>query len=94
MQSQNENMKDLERLEHKFKLLFSVLDTTLNVVIKEKNTSEEKLDKLYTLNKDNEFADYSEQEMIHTERRVFSQLKYILKIITTKMEEVRDEMEK
>ncbi len=89
-----QNMKDLEKLQYKFNQLFSVLDSTINFVIKQKNKSHDKLDKLLTMQKDNEFADTSLQEMIHSERRVYSELKQILKITTTKLEGVKNEFEK
>lgn len=89
-----ENMKDLERLNTKFKLMFGVLEHTIDVIVKEKNKSHDHLDKLLTMQKDNQFADTSLQEMIHSERKLYSNLKFILRSITTKMEEVKNAMEK
>jgi len=89
-----ENMKDLETLNKKFKQMFSVLESTIDIIVKEKNKSHDNLDKLLTMQKDNQFADSSLQEMIHSERKLYSNLKFIIRSITTKMEEVKNEMEK
>tara|TARA_R110000803_G_scaffold64463_3_gene125480 strand:+ start:47 stop:313 length:267 start_codon:yes stop_codon:yes gene_type:complete len=85
---------NIDKIAKHVKNLNEVLDSTIDFVIFKANESESRLDTLYTLQKDNEFADADLQETIFHERSVLSNYRKIIEHISNQLEIAKNEMDK